>query len=91
MEIITPTKTLKTYDSKKWRILELMSSSVYHELHDDFTRFSFIFITSDEVCSRDYIDVGDGCLRQNVFMTSLRCYWPIGKITNTHNEKKSPT
>ena len=42
MEIITPTKTLKIYDSKKWRILELMSSSVFHELHDDFTRFLFL-------------------------------------------------
>ena len=23
------------------------------------------------------IDVGDGCWRQNVLMTSLRCWWPI--------------
>ena len=32
-----------------------------------------------------YIEVGDGCWRPNVLVTSLRCWWPIwyiGKITN---------
>ena len=27
-----------------------------------------------------YIDVGDGCWRPNVLVTSLRCWWPIQDI-----------
>ena len=39
-----------------------------------------VLISSDfkrKVNSEGYIDVGDGCWRRNVLVTSLRCWWPI--------------
>ena len=68
MEIITPTKTLKTYESNKWRILELMSSSVIREPHDhsipiwNHVCLTIIPAKNADVCSRstffvDYFSV----------------------------------
>ena len=39
-----------------------------------------------------YIDVGDGCWRPNVLVTSLRWWWPIQDVGDRFNTlRKSPT
>ena len=39
-----------------------------------------------------YIDVGDGCWRPNVLVTSLRCWWPLQDVGDRFNTlEKSPT
>ena len=41
---------------------------------------------------KGYIDVGDGCWRPNVLVTSLRCWWPIQNVGDRFNTlRKSPT
>ena len=39
-----------------------------------------------------YIDVADGCWRQNVLVTSFRCWGPIHYVDDRFNTlRKSPT
>jgi len=37
------------------------------------------------------IDVGDGCWRQHLLVTSLRCWWPIWYIEKSHQHNDSAT
>ena len=41
---------------------------------------------------KGYIDVGDGCWRRNVLVTTVRCWFPIQDVSDRFNTwKKSPT
>ena len=49
----------------------------------------FILIGSS---NKGDIDIGDGCWRPNVLVTSLRCWWPIQDVGDRFNTLgKSPT
>ena len=73
MEIITPTKTLKTYESNKWRILELMSSSVIREPHDhSIPIWNHVCLTI--ISAKKNADV---CSRSTLFMDYFSVLWEM--------------
>ena len=83
MEIITPTKTLKTYESNKWRILELMNTSVIREPHDHsipIWNHVCLTIISAKKCWRLFevniiYGLFLGSLRDVLFLLEIRVRW----------------
>ena len=63
-----------------WRILKAVFVEENFELLITYLRYF------------GYIDVGDGCWRPNVLVTSLRCWWPIQDVGDRFDTlRKSPT